>query len=244
MIAYLPTYATDNIAACARICWLRASFTIVLAAAVLAGCAALPDKPQRATLFDFGPGMVASSAGAGSVQSTATPLPAATSAAIALDELATSGGLLDNTAVLYRLAYEDAQELRAYSLARWTMPPAQLVRQRFRDQLGLTRPVYNARDSLALNRGQGSALPLQLRLELQEFSHYFARPDAGVGLVKLRGTLVEVTPSGEKLISQRTFSVQQPAPTADAHGGVRALTLATDAAIAEVQQWLQDNSKR
>jgi cholesterol transport system auxiliary component len=33
--------------------------------------------------------------------------------------------------------------------------------------------------------------------------------------------------------------VQRPAPSADAPGGVRALTAATDAAIDEIATWLQ-----
>ena len=98
--------------------------------------------------------------------------------------------------------------------------------------------MYNARESLALNRSQNPVLPLQIRLELLEFSHYFSKPDVSVGLVKLRATLVEVTPTGEKLISQRAIAVERPAASADAQGGVRALTQATDAAIAEIEQWL------
>jgi len=33
--------------------------------------------------------------------------------------------------------------------------------------------------------------------------------------------------------------IQRPGPSADAPGGVRALTAATDAAIAELDTWLQ-----
>jgi cholesterol transport system auxiliary component len=78
-----------------------------------------------------------------------------------------------------------------------------------------------------------------LRIDLEEFTHLFTAPDASVGLVRLRATLVEVLPSGEKLIGQRNLMVQRPAPSADAAGGVRALTAATDAAIEEIEQWLQ-----
>ena len=216
-----------SIAACRCIHWATAS--LLLISLVIGGCSALPDKPQRATLYDFGPSVITAQA-----EPRQTMLPA-----VAIDDIATPGGGLDNSAVLYRLGYQDAQELRAYSLARWSAPPAQLVRQRLRDQLSLRRPVYNARESLALNRGQNAVLPLQVRLELLEFSHFFAAPDASTGLVKLRATLVEVTTSGEKLIGQRSVVVERPAPSADAQGGVRALTLALDAAIAEIDQWLQ-----
>jgi cholesterol transport system auxiliary component len=163
--------------------------------------------------------------------------------ALAIDEISTSGGALDNQAVLYRLAYRDAQELRPYTLARWAMPPAQLVRQRLREQLGQQRNIFDARGGLALNRSQNAVLPLLLRLELDEFSHVFTAPDTSVGLIRLRATLIEQATSGEKLIAQRSVVVQRPAPSADAPGGVRALTAATDAAIEEIDVWLQQRQR-
>ena len=238
MICTPPSVAINSIATSAGFNWAKALFCAFFTAVLLAGCSALPDKPQRATLYDFGPGTGTGTA----AQQTATRQ--ALLPALAIDDITTAGGMLDNSAVLYRLGYEDEQELRLYALARWSMPPAQLVRQRLRDRLSLTRPVYNARESLALNRSQSAVLPLQVRLELLEFSHFFSSPLSSVGLVKLRATLVEVTPAGEKLINQRAIVVQRPAPSADASGGVRALTLATDAAIDEIEQWLQASASR
>jgi len=207
---------------------------VVLAAAALAGCSGLPDKPTRATMYDFGPGPL-------------TPVPTTRQAplpALALDDVSTSGGALDNMAILYRLGYADPQQLRPYSQARWSMPPAQLVRQRVRDLLGQRRAVFNAGASVALNRSQNATLPLLLRLDLEEFSHLFSSPTASVGLIRLRATLLEVTPAGEKLIGQRYVIAQRPAPSSDAPGGVQALTAATDAAIAEIDQWLQQTLAR
>jgi cholesterol transport system auxiliary component len=209
-------------------------FSALAMALVLSGCSALPDKPVRPTLYDFGPGSV-------------TLEPATRQAslpALALDDITTSGGALDNTALLYRLAYTEVQALRPYAQARWSTPPAQLVRQRLREQLSLRRPVFNARDGVAINRSGVALLPLRLRLELEEFSQLFTAPDASVGVIRLRATLVEVTPAGEKFIGQRSVVVQRPAPTADAPGGVRALTAATDAAIEELDQWLQQSAVR
>jgi len=201
---------------------------------VLAGCSGLPDKPVRAAMYDFGPGPLVTAP-----TTRIAPLPP-----LAVDDVATSGGALDNTAVLYRLGYADEQQLKPYAQARWSAPPAQLVRQRVRDQLGQRRAIFTAGSGLALNRTQNAVLPLLLRLDLEEFSHLFTAPDASVGLIRLRATLVEVTPAGEKLIGQRSVVVQRPAPTADAPGGVRALTAATDAAIAEIDQWLQQTPAR
>lgn len=198
-------------------------------AVLLAGCSALPDKPARSLMYDFGPGPLTAAPA-----TRQAPLPP-----LAIDDISTPGGALDNMAVLYRLGYLDAQQLRPYSQARWSMPPAQLVRQRLREQLSQRRPVFDAREGVALNRSQNAALPLQLRLELEEFSHFFTAPETSVGLIRLRATLIEVTPAGEKLLGQRSVVVQRPAPSADAPGGVRALTAATDAAIEALDQWLQ-----
>jgi cholesterol transport system auxiliary component len=202
--------------------------TAALLIALLAGCSALPDKPARALMYDFGPGAVAVQP-----QNRLAPLPP-----LAIDDVTTPGGALDNMAVLYRLGYTDAQQLRPYSQARWSMPPAQLVRQRLREQLGLRRAVFNAGEGAALNRSQNPQLPLLLKLQLEEFSQLFSSAEASVGLIRLRATVVEVTPAGEKLLAQRNVIVQKPADSADAPGGVRALTAATDAAIEEIDQWL------
>ncbi|CAN7398184.1 ABC-type transport auxiliary lipoprotein family protein [Polaromonas sp. LjRoot131] len=206
----------------------------LLAALALGACSGLPDKPTRATMYDFGPGPLATPP-----TTRQAPLPA-----LALDDISTPGGVLDNMAVLYRLGYADAQQLRPYSQARWSMPPAQLVRQRVRLQLGQRRAVFEAGASVALNRSQNAVLPLLLRLDLEEFSHLFTAPNTSVGLIRLRATLVEVTPAGDKLIGQRNVIVQRPAPSSDAPGGVQALTAATDAAIEEIDQWLQQSPAR
>lgn len=216
-------------------------FCLVFSAFVMAGCSALPDKPLRPVLYDFGPGTVAPQAA-----TRQAPLPA-----VALEDLTTAGSALDNTALHYRLAYTNAQELRPYAIARWTAPPAQLVGQRLREKLSERRPVFGARDGLALARplepgaralpsdGKSDPLPLRLRLELEEFSHLFTAPDTSVGVIRLRATLIDISRGGERLVGQRSIVVQRPAASSDAAGGVRALTAATDAAIAELDQWLQ-----
>lgn len=226
--------ATESIADYARIYWVAAAFSMLFMLFLLPGCSALPDKPVRTSMYDFGPGNL-------TTQPTArqAPLPP-----IAIDDITTSGGALDNMAVLYRLAYQDAQLLRPYTLARWSMPPAQLVRQRLKETFSQRRTVFGAGDSAALNRSQNTVLPRLLRLELEEFSHVFTTADTSAGVIRLRATLLEVTPAGEKLIGQRSVVVQRPAASADAPGGVRAITAATDAAIEEIDQWLQQSTAR
>lgn len=200
----------------------------VLLAVLLAGCSVLPDKPQRPAQYDFGPGPVAAVP-----TDRRAPLPP-----LALAEVEASGPLEAATGVLYRLAYTDAQQLRPYALARWSMPPAELVRQRLREQLGQRRTIVSAGEGAAMLRTDGRQ-PLVVRIELEEFSQLFTAPATSSGLVRLRATVVDNLPAGEKVLAQRQVIVQRPAPTADAAGGVRALAEATDAAAAELSQWLE-----
>ncbi len=199
-------------------------------ALLAAGCGALPDKPQRATLYDFGPGLTASAA------APATAMPAAKLPTLALAEFETNARL-DGTQILYRLGYADANELRPYGQSRWSLPPAQLLRQRLRDTLSERRMVLGPEESATIARGKGE-VPDTLRISLDEFSHYFDSPGASTGLVRLRATLIRGTTGGDRVLGQRLFTVRSPAPSADAPGGVKALIGASDTAVGQVVQWV------
>jgi len=197
----------------------------VVLLAGLAGCAT-PDKPTRATLYDFGPGATAAQAAD----------PAARLPSLVLADVAASGAF-ESSAVLYRLGYADANQLRPYAHARWSAPPQQLVRQRLREQLARGRAVLDPGEGAALRRSGGTEARI-LRLDLEEFSQLFDSEVQSWGLLRLRATLMDSTPAGQQLLAQRSFVVRQPAPTPDAPGGVRALASATDTAAAEIAQWL------
>ncbi|RQO63936.1 hypothetical protein DBV14_01675 [Variovorax sp. KBW07] len=201
-------------------------------ALLAAGCGVLPDKPARATLYDFGPGPGATAATAAK---TAAPA-AATRPTLALAEFE-SNTRLDGTQILYRLGYADANELRPYGQSRWSLPPAQLLRQRLRDTLTERRMVLGPEESATMARAKGE-VPDTLRISLDEFSHYFDSATGSVGLVRLRATLVRSAPGGDRVLGQRMFTVRSPAPSADAPGGVKALIAASDGAVAEVVQWV------
>ncbi|HZN48277.1 MAG TPA: ABC-type transport auxiliary lipoprotein family protein, partial [Ramlibacter sp.] len=121
---------------------------------------------------------------------------------------------------------------------RWSAPPGQLVRQRLRDVLGAERAVLDAAAASSLAR-RGGTPPSVLRVELEEFSQLFESSSASKGVLRLRCTLLENTAGGERLVAQRNFDVQRPAPSADAAGGVRALAAATEAAAQDIARWLQ-----
>lgn len=188
----------------------------------LAGCGGVKSG-ATAAVYDFGPGVVAEQP-----SNRMAPLPP-----LALGEVQASTAL-DNLAVVYRLNYSGAQQLRPYAQARWSMPPAQLLRQRVRETLGQRRAVVNLSDGVLPTPGT-----LVLRLELEEFSQMFESADRSAAVLRLRATLAQAAPGGDSLVAQRSFVAQQPSTSADAAGGVRALTVATDAVVEQLEQWVQ-----
>lgn len=195
----------------------RTKNLLLAALILLAGCA-IQRPAETAKVYDFGPAPVRTAA-TGELPSLAT---------VALFETQVSPALEGN-AVLYRLAYADAQQLKPYALARWSMPPAELFSQRLRQQLGEQRAVVAPGEAAA---------QFNLRLVLEEFSQVFDSPAQSHGLLRLRATLSQRMAGSETLLAQRSFVVQQPAPSPDAIGAVRALTLASDQAIGQVTAWL------
>lgn len=184
----------------------------------LAGCSLpLPDKPVRPQPYDLGPALPA----AADAQPTGT--------ALALEPVVAPAAI-DGTQIVYRLAYADGgQQPRPYAQARWTMAPPQLVTQRLREALSARRPVVEAGAGLA---------PLALRAELDEFAHVFSAPNASEGVVRLRVTATAPNARAGRLLGQRTFTVRQPAASADAPGGTAALRAATDEVVRQVVAWV------
>jgi cholesterol transport system auxiliary component len=191
------------------------------------GACAAGDKAQRPLVYDFGPGTA----------SAAAPTLVAGQPPLVLAPLETSAAL-DSTAVLYRLAYADVQQLRPYALARWSTTPAQLLQQRLREHLGAQRVVLAPGEAPATGRGSSEPGPRTLRITLEEFSQVFDSASSSSGLLRLRATLLQSTPAGERLLAQRGFVVQQRATGGDAPGGVRALTAAADACAQQLADWL------
>lgn len=182
---------------------------------LLAACA-LPEPAPAPQRYDFGPPPVLAPANA----TAQRPL-------LALQVQASPA--LDGTALLYRLAYADDRQLRAYRQARWSMSPAELLQQRLRAGL--------ARDFLLAPVGEGA--PRLLYLELEEFSQVYSSAERSTGLLRLRASLLQRTSAGQQLQAQREWQWQEAAPSADAGGGVRALGASTDAAVTELVRWLQ-----
>ncbi len=197
-----------------RLNYLR--WPVVALCALLTACAT-PQPPSPKAVYDFG---------ALAQASNAAPT---LSIAIALAEIEAGGGL-DSPALLYRLQYTGDQQLRPYAQARWSVPPAQLVRTRLRDTLAALGSVLST---------EGIA-PWTLRVELDEFSQIFVNPENSQGLVRLRASLFK----GEQIAAQTTLLARAPSPSADAAGGVRALTAATDDAVRQLTAWVATHVKQ
>lgn len=203
-------------------------FWVFLYLMLLTGCTALPTPPQRPVVYDFGPALP-----------RAPVAPSAAALAPVLLAAVEAAPAFDGPALLYRDAVSGVQQLRPYALARWSASPAQLVRARLRARLGEERAV--------LGPGEGAA-PMALRVQVEEFSQVFdAAPAAGAAapsraVVRLRATLSDTRGPRAALLAQRVFELQRPAPSADAAGGVQALTAATDAALDAVAAWVREQA--
>ena len=198
----------------------RAALGAAVLALLLAGCST---SAPRVVVYDFGPGPTQAAAA-----NRMAPLPL-----VLLTEPEASSAL-DGTAMWYRLLYADAQQLRPYAQARWSTPPAQLLRLRLRESLGQRRTVLSATDAVP-------PATLVLRLELEEFSQLFSTAQDSTGLVRVRATLGR-SGSPARVLAQTSLVQQRPSATADAAGGVRALTLATEALAQQLDAWLQQAS--
>ena len=215
----------QQMARCTR--WAGAAAAVAL----LAACSALPQKPAPVARYDFGP--------------TQSPVEAQVPAGTTPLVLANvrGRGVADNSASIhYRLAYADLRELRPYTQARWTVPAVQLIQLRVRDVLSAQRAVLLDDDSvtpLATKAG----FPAILRLEVEEFSQVFDSAQTSQGVLRMRATLSEVTPKGEKWLAQQVFAAQQPAASADAAGGAAAMAGVTDQVAQQLNTWLRQQGR-
>ena len=205
--------------------------SVSLVALALAACSALPRPPEQPTRYDLGladaiPALTDASA------------PAARQPPLVLAEVQAPGLADGATAMSYRLAYANGQELRNYQNARWSRPPAQLVEQRLRVRLGAQRPLLVGLDNVSAADPQSAAAGL-LRVEVDEFSQVFDSAASSNGVVRLRASLTGFDKKGVNvLLGQQVFTVKVPATSADAAGGAKALAAATDEASVQLNRWL------
>jgi len=211
---------------------------VLLLAVLSLGACTLPRPGAVPVVYDFGPGALQNS-----------PAPHLNRLPPLEFSAAQSNPSLNSTAVLYRLAYADAQQLKPYALARWSMPPTQLIAQRLREHLGQQRAIVARGDvppatpprsgaSAASSSNSRREPPHHLQVELEEFSQLFESPQSSSAMLRLRATLTQRGTAVEGLVAQRSFITRVSALTPDASGGVHALTGACDQLAREIEAWL------
>ncbi len=135
---------------------------------------------------------------------------------------------LDGDAMLYRLNYENTQELRAYAQNRWSTSPAQLLAQTIKQTI-------NREGGNVAEAGDGVRDLPQIRIELEEFAQHFTRLDQSQAQIHLRVSLIHKN----QLIGQQRFSSTSKAPSADAKGGAQAMAKASQELADQLVDWLQ-----
>jgi len=190
-------------------------FAVVILLFACAGCSLMGSKEPTRADFDFGP--VAAARAPDASQSA--------QANIVVYDI-TAPAWMDHSPMYYRLAYQNAANPMPYAQSQWVMSPAALLTERLRSRFAASAPgeVRTVSDDPA---------SYALRAELFEFEQVFDRPDRSRGVLRLRATL-----EGKGVWAQRTFAIEKPAPTADAAGGVSALTQCSDELAALIVEWV------
>ena len=136
---------------------------------------------------------------------------------------------LDSNAMLYRLQYDNEQQVRPYASYRWTMPPAQLLTQRIKSRMA-------AAGVTIVSVAEGVAdLPV-LKIDLDEFDQLFTGVSHSHAQISFRASVIKKN----KLLAQRYFTLATKADAADAPGGAKAMQIGVDNAITELTLWLID----
>jgi cholesterol transport system auxiliary component len=125
---------------------------------------------------------------------------------------------LGTPALHYRLLYAEPLRRHSYADSRWTAPPGELLER-------------------ALNRQTGnSASGCRLRVDLDELSQVFDTPQSSRSVLEARASLM--APNHDAILARQSFALVQPAPSADARGGVAAAVVAVAALGSEMNVWL------
>lgn len=129
----------------------------------------------------------------------------------------------DSLGIEYRLVYDEPKRLRDYTRSRWAGPPAQMMQQRLIQQLGL------------IPAGQGRTRCV-LRIDIDEFIQVFDTPTTSRGVIQGRAQLLDRSRTS---LASHELRIEKPAASADARGGVAALTAAVDQLVADLLGWEQ-----
>lgn len=124
---------------------------------------------------------------------------------------------LSSTDMRYRIAYQDGSQIRVYANSRWIAPPAELLSQQLRQSFAFD-----------------NASTCRLSLELTRFDQIFDSATASHVSIQLNAVVRDGAHG-----AQQQFSIDVPAPSPNAQGGVSALIAGSDQLLAPLAQWTQ-----
>lgn len=182
---------------------MKKNLAAALAFLLLAGCISRPAPPPAR--LDLGPSL---------------KLNAADSCPLILN--AQAAPWLKSDAIVYRLAYDNPFELRAYGHHAWASEPAYLLASRLHERLAASCPF------------DGRKEPVQVDLWLAEATQVFSSPQKAQVEARL---VVRARRSG-MVASQKDFSASAPCPSPDAQGAAQAMARAADLLASQISSWL------
>ncbi len=183
---------------------------LLIALAMLAGCAGTPRSGAIVSVYDFGP-------------PAATPSDTTANSGRQMALEVRAAPWLDAPSITYRLAYDEPLKRRQYAESRWASPPAALLAQHLLQKTGL------------VNANGGAETSCVTRLSLQEFSQMFETPHISHAIVQGR---VDVVDGKRRIVATQHLRVQAQAASGDASGGVSALVAASGEVAVQLRDWL------
>ncbi|MBA2484048.1 MAG: membrane integrity-associated transporter subunit PqiC [Nitrosomonas sp.] len=195
---------------------------LVIVFLLLSGCAFAPPVDAPLTVYNFGLQHPSNTKNIPTQSPTKSP--------ILLIADATAPTWLDSQAIQYQLVYHNPMQLYTYANSRWAATPAAMMTLQVRNR------ILTETGIIVIKPGDGAQADYTLQIELNEFSQVFDAIDKSHATISLNASLIHR--KTRALIAQHHFSMQQKAATADAAGGTKALTEASNKLTARLVSWI------
>jgi cholesterol transport system auxiliary component len=140
---------------------------------------------------------------------------------------------LESTSMVYRLKYDDANRLRAYSESRWAASPAMLLTEELRSRFASAAERVSTRS--------GDAEPnIVLRVALEDFTQSFDAPERSRVVVRARASLADG--ATRNVVAQHTFRIEHEAEP-NAAGAAAAFSRSSTELVDDLLDWTAQNLK-
>jgi cholesterol transport system auxiliary component len=140
---------------------------------------------------------------------------------------------LESTSMVYRLSYDDANRLRAYSESRWAASPAMLLTEELRSRFASAAERVST-------RSDGAEPNIVLRVALEDFTQSFDAAERSRVVVRARASLVDG--AARNIVAQHTFRIEHEAQP-NAAGAAAAFSRSSAQLVDELLDWAAQNLK-